>query len=104
MSDCPYGGKRGRANAFWRTHIADFPGVRAASEEDPDYFEAWCDRSGWTPKASDVEPDGHQTLWQRANAPIVSTALTGALLSVHQRQLQRRSGLTGAMGQAEPWL
>ncbi|KAH7411594.1 heterokaryon incompatibility protein-domain-containing protein [Phaeosphaeria sp. MPI-PUGE-AT-0046c] len=66
-SDCPYETRGGRNNAFWRTHLADYAGTNALPEDDKIYFDAWCDRTGWTPKAADVERKTLGSVWDLSN-------------------------------------
>lgn len=54
VENCPYE-ELGRENAFWRAHLADYTGNKAALEEDKIFFDTWCDRTRWTPKISDLE-------------------------------------------------
>lgn len=58
VENCPYEKKDGRYDAFWRTHIADYPGDNAASIADKEYFESWCDRTGWTPIIPEIKGKG----------------------------------------------
>jgi hypothetical protein len=36
---CPYENQGGRYNAFWRTHLADYPGDKAVPEEGKQFFD-----------------------------------------------------------------
>ena len=44
---CPYEGRGGRANALWRTMIADRAGDQAAPAADAAYIETWFNRTDW---------------------------------------------------------
>ncbi|KAH8719515.1 heterokaryon incompatibility protein-domain-containing protein [Phaeosphaeriaceae sp. PMI808] len=63
-SSCPYEANGGRVNAFWRAHLADYAGDNALPEQDKTYFDAWCDKSGWTPKAADLEHKKLKSIWE----------------------------------------
>lgn len=55
-SPCPYGGKKGRLEAFWRTHIGDYPGEGAAPSADRIYVDLWFDEEGWVSSIGEIEP------------------------------------------------
>ncbi|KAI1108471.1 heterokaryon incompatibility protein-domain-containing protein [Nemania sp. NC0429] len=44
VENCPYGGKQGRVDALWRTHLADAPGPRASPPNERWLVECWYDR------------------------------------------------------------
>ncbi|KAK5657522.1 hypothetical protein OQA88_3094 [Cercophora sp. LCS_1] len=53
----------GRANALWRTHIADLPGDRAAPVADALFIETWYDRVGWQRPPPNLTSKG---IWETA--------------------------------------
>lgn len=60
---CPYGQTaNGRANALWRTLIADPPG-NPAPESDALYIDTWYDRVGWQRPLPDLTSKG---IWEAA--------------------------------------
>lgn len=93
VDHCPYENKGGRENAFWRTHIADYAGERCASEDDKDFFDAWYDHGGWTPKPSDVEPAEYTSMWQAGYLPKEEEAMYEMNRSVHAKPLERTLAL-----------
>lgn len=52
--DCPYETTGGRMNALCRTMIADLPGDGAVPWYYTAFFEAWCDRVGWSKSAQET--------------------------------------------------
>ncbi|KAI1084550.1 HET-domain-containing protein [Whalleya microplaca] len=55
-SACPYGSQAERLEAFWRTHIGDYPGDGAVPSEDRIYVDLWFDEEGWVKSVGDIEP------------------------------------------------
>lgn len=65
VDNCPYRSTGGRANALWRTMIADYAGNGAAPSEDWACIEAWYDRIGW---AKDIPESQGMGPWDKATA------------------------------------
>jgi hypothetical protein len=59
------------------------------SEEDKDFFDAWCDRGGWTPKPSDVEPEEYMSIWKSGFLPREGQAMGEMNLSVCTKRVER---------------
>ncbi|KAI3319142.1 heterokaryon incompatibility protein-domain-containing protein [Xylariaceae sp. AK1471] len=66
VEKCPYGGKKGRIEALWRTHLADAPGLRASPPQDRWLVECWYDRIGWAVKRPTYEDLRGKGIWQVA--------------------------------------
>ncbi|KAI1305128.1 heterokaryon incompatibility protein-domain-containing protein [Xylaria venustula] len=66
VENCPYGGKKGRVEALWRTHLADAPGSRASPPEDRWLVECWYDRIGWAMKRPTYEDLRGKGIWKTA--------------------------------------
>jgi hypothetical protein len=61
VSECPYGGRSGRQNAYWRCLIGDYAGDRAAPQRDEVLLECWFDKVGWSEK--EVNTPITEVLW-----------------------------------------
>lgn len=83
-SNCPYQSRGGRANAFWRAHIADYAGHNSLPEKDKTFFDAWCDRGEWTPTAAEIERKTAKTPWQVGELCTENQALDAMAGFVHQ--------------------
>ncbi|KAH7086800.1 heterokaryon incompatibility protein-domain-containing protein [Paraphoma chrysanthemicola] len=64
VTNCPYGGPEGRTNAIWRTHMADYAGDGAASNEDEPFIQCWYDRVGWARDVPDAEDFRGKGMWE----------------------------------------
>ncbi|KAI1496814.1 heterokaryon incompatibility protein-domain-containing protein [Biscogniauxia marginata] len=80
---CPYGGREGRLDALWRTHIGDYPNEGAEPPEARIWIEMWYNREGrvlhregdelysgssigWRNEASNAERFVYE-LWEKLN-------------------------------------
>jgi hypothetical protein len=65
VPNCPYTNSGGRYNAYWRTHIADYPGPQSATDDDKNFFETWANREQWASRVPDSFSDIDKTNWQK---------------------------------------
>jgi hypothetical protein len=82
--NCPYKTQGGRTNAFWRAHLADYAGDNALPDHDKIFFDAWCDQSGWTPNAVDMERKKVNSVWEIPELVDENKALSDMALYVNQ--------------------
>ncbi|KAI8630454.1 heterokaryon incompatibility protein-domain-containing protein [Xylariaceae sp. FL1651] len=80
VGNCPYGGKKGRIEALWRTHLADAPGSRASPPQDRWLVECWYDRVGWAVKRPTYEDLRGKSMWQTGR---LDAEYTGADTKMH---------------------
>jgi hypothetical protein len=88
VNRCPYEDKGGRKDAFWRTHIADYSGELSASQEQKDFFDAWCDEGEWTPKPSIFQSKEYTSTW-KVTVPMEGPVMWDMTHTIHSKRVQR---------------